>query len=463
MRIQNSKVDIIFVQPMDMFSAVPYVKSLGHVSLLRENGYTVQLIDPAPHKLSLKEVVQIIIDSEAKLLVVSAFSSTLPFAYQLTNQVFDQCPELPIVLEGYHVNADPKILNHMQVQYGLRGDSEFALLHLCNALLRHQEFNEYTDGLVVKKKNELIANKHGVLQDVNTLPLPAYEFMAHGKYFSASTNKKLMYLFTTRGCPYDCNFCASAIQRNYRHLTEDNIIHLLKYLINDLKYEWLEFMDLTFTIHKKRIIELCNRIVEENICFEWGCETRVDLIDEEVLIAMKQAGCQKITFGVESGNEQVRYKTGKKITNQQFIDAFRLCKKYDIRTMANFIIGHPGETVEQVEESISFSKKIDPFNVFFTRMVPLPDVYIYSQAVRKGEIESDIWIQYMKGKIGHPVYYTSTIPQKKIEKLYKKALLSYYVSWSTFRKYLPLFNNPKYFFKVIIVFISFTFGKPKFK
>ncbi|MCZ2393671.1 MAG: B12-binding domain-containing radical SAM protein [Chitinophagales bacterium] len=463
MKIKNSKVDIVFVQPMDMFSAVPYVKTLTHISLLRQNGYQVKLIDPAPLKLSLNNIIQLILKYDPKVLIVSAYPSTLPFAYELTNQLYQKSPNLSFVLEGYHINADPTIIKEMHIKYGLRGDSEYTLLHLCNHLIRNEELDDNISGLVIKNGKDIIDNKHAVINDINILPMPAFELMAYGKYFSASTNKKIMWIFTTRGCPYDCDFCAFAAQKSYKYLSEDNIICQLKFLVDDLKYEWLEFMDLTFTIQKKRIIQLCNRIISEKIIFDWGCETRADLVDKEILTIMKSAGCKKITFGVETGDEELRFKTGKKITNKQFLIAFNLCQELGIKTMANFIIGHPGETVEQVEESIDFSKKINSFNVFFTRMTPLPDVDIYFRAVKKGEIKPDIWVRYMKGEIEHPVYYTPSIPQKQIEKLYKKALYTYYFRWDTIKKYLPLFKDIRYFLKVIFVFSSFTFGKPKFK
>ena len=456
-------VDCLFVNPKDMLSSLPYVKTLTTISVLREAGIKVQLIDPAPEKKQVSDIFETIQAIRPSILCISAYPSTLPFAYQLCQKIrLAQIP-ITIVLEGYHVNADPTIIREMDIDYGLTGDTEFTMLALCQAVLKEEKPDESLQGLVLNLGNEVKINPPIPIKDINILPIPAYELMQIGKYYSASTNKRLMYVFTSRGCPYECNFCTIPTQRLYRYLDTEHTMAQLKYLVNDLRITWIEFMDLTFTVNRKRVLELCDAIQKQGLHFQWGCETRADLVDEVLLKAMKDAGCDKITFGVESGNEYIRAKTGKKISNQQFIEAFNLCKKLQIRTMANFIIGHPEETEAQMMDTLSFSKQIDAFNVFYTRMIPLPDVDIFIRGVKNGEIEPDIWIKYMKGEAQHPAYYPTTIDPKKMDRILKKALLSYYLRPSTVRKYLYLFKDIRYLFRTIGVFFEYTFGGPIFK
>lgn len=456
-------LDVLFINPRDLVAAVPYVKSIAHASVLREAGLKVDLIDPAPLKISHHQILEDISARGPKIIVVSAFPSTLPDAYQTIQLIRERFPDTVIVIEGYHVNADPSIILELDADYGLIGDGEFTLLDLCRSILEERDLDHAADGLAVNSNGELIVNKAAVIQDINSLPFPAYDLLPVGKYYSASTDKKIMYLFTTRGCPYDCSFCASAPQRNFRHLTIENKVDYVRRLVVDLGVEWIEFMDLTFTLSKSRTLEFCQALQDAGMRFDWGCETRADLVDEELIRAMKAAGCRKITFGVEAGNTEIRYNTGKKIDDETFLEAFDLCRKYGIKTMANFILGHPGETEDQIWESIRFAKKLKPFNVFFIRMTPLPDVAIYKDAVKNGEIEPDIWVKYMKGETGHPIYYTPTIEPERLNKLYSKAFREFYFTWYSVKNYLPLFLNMKFFLRSIGIFNRVVFGSPVFK
>ncbi len=458
-----SKLDILFINPRDLVAAVPYVKSISHAAVLRDAGFMVDMIDPAPLKITQKEIVEVIKVRQPKVICLSVFPSTLPDAFQTVQLIRKEIKEIVIVLEGYHVNASPSIIIDMNADYGLIGDSEYTMRDLCQSIFSQSTINHTSKGLAVNQNGQLIENEAAIIQDINALPIPAYDLLPIGKYYSASTDKKIMYLFTTRGCPYDCSFCASAAQRNFRHLTIENKIKYVRELVVKHDVKWIEFMDLTFTISKKRTIEFCNAIVAAKLVFDWGCETRADVIDEEIIIAMKAAGCKKITFGVEAGNQKIRYNTGKKIPDEVFIKAFNLCRKHGIRTMANFILGHPGEKESEVLESIQFAKKLKPFNAFFIRMTPLPDVEIYKNGVKNGEIDPDIWIKYMKGETEHPVYYTPSMGQKKIEQLYTKAYREFYFTWNAIRNYLPLFVNIKFLIKSIGVFNRVVFGTPLFK
>ena len=208
---------------------------------------------------------------------------------------------------------------------------------------------------------------------------------------------------------------------------------------------------------------MCDAIIASGLVFDWGCETRADKIDEDQIIKMKEAGCKKITFGVESGNERIRNLTGKRISNETFMKAFALCRKHKLKTMANFIFGHPGETLEDMRETISFAVALKPFNVLFLRMVPLPDVEVYTQGVKSGEIEPDIWIRYMRGETDHPVYYPSSIRAADMDRIFSQAYLRFYLSPFAIKNYLPFIFDFDFMRRSLSIFFRLAFGKPVFK
>lgn len=458
-----SKIDCLFINPRDLIGADAYIKLANLAGMLRTKNISAAIIEPAAANVTHAQIIHAISDDDPAIICLAAFPSTLRDAYITVNLIKSHYPTKIIVLEGYHVNADPTIIVDMGVKYGIRGDAEYSFLTFCEHVLNGQLPPDNLPGLVINNPDGLIINEPAVIRDIDALPLPAYDLLPIGKYYSASTNKTYMKFFTTRGCPYDCNFCASAPQMKYRWLSNENVIKQLDILVNKLGVEWIEFMDLTFTVSKKRTIEMCDAIIQSGLVFDWGCETRADKIDEELILKMKQAGCKKITFGVEAGNESVRFKTGKQITNEVFEKAFGLCRRHGIKTMANFIFGHPGETPANMQQTIDFARKLKPFNVLFLRMVPLPDVEIYSIGVKNGDIPTDIWVQYMKGEAEHPIYYPPNISKAQMDKLYKRAYLRFYLSPFAIKNYLPFVFDFGFMKKSLAVFWQMAFGKPVFK
>jgi anaerobic magnesium-protoporphyrin IX monomethyl ester cyclase len=458
----TNKIDCLFINPRDLIGADAYIKLANLAGVLNTKNITSEIIEPAASHISHAQIMETIRKKNPSIICVAAFPSTLHDAYVTINLIKKQFPDKTIILEGYHINADPSIVVHLGMKYGIRGDSEYSFAAFCESILKGEMPSYTLPGLVINN-GELKVNEPEVIRDIDALPLPAYDKLPIGKYYSASTNKTYMKLFTTRGCPYDCNFCASAPQMKYRWLSNDNVIKHLDTLVNKLGVQWVEFMDLTFTVSKKRTIEMCDAIIQSGITFDWGCETRADKIDEELVLKMKEAGCKKITFGVEAGSEKIRNQTGKRISNATFKTAFDMCRKHGIKTMANFIFGHPNETAEDMMETISFARELKPFNVLFLRMVPLPDVEVYAQGVKNGEVDADVWIKYMKGEIGHPIYYPSTISKSEMDRLYNRAYLRFYMSAFAFKNYLPFIFDFGFMKKSLSIFLRMAFGKPVFK
>ena len=431
--------------------------------MLRSKGIDSVIIEPTPERLTSNDIIQLIAEIEPKIICIGAFPSTLPQAYELICAIKKNFPKIVLVLEGYHVNADPSILVAMDIPWGLRGDTEFAFLELCTHVLHGQPINPSTPGLVSYRHGILKDNGPATIAELNDLPLPAYDLLSVESYYSASTNKRYMQLFTTRGCPYSCNFCANPTQMDFRYLSNERVIQHLNLLVNECGVEWVEFMDLTFTVHRKRTLSMCQAIIDSGIRFDWGCETRADLIDEELLLKMKEAGCKKITFGVEAGAEHVRFRTGKKITDLQFIKAFDLCRKHKVKTMANFIFGHPEETLSDMQKTIGFASRLRPFNAMFTRMIPMPDVEVYELGVKEGAFERDVWVRYMKSEIEHPVYVPRTVSESEMNRMYRLAYLRYYLSIRVVWNYVHLLRDPRFLWQSVNVFGRMAFGKPVFK
>ncbi len=193
-----------------------------------------------------------------------------------------------------------------------------------------------------------------------SLPTPKHELFPLEEYkYAFSREFPTAHLMTDFGCAFNCSFCPIRNDNlGFKVRPVDEIIEELKYL-KSLGVKELYFRDQTFGANKKRAIELCERMVKEDLKFSWYCFSRVDVINEELVSAMKSSGCHTIIFGIESINDKTLLDVQKRITVEKVKNAFELCKKKGIRRAATFIIGLPGETEEDIMRTVSFAKEID--------------------------------------------------------------------------------------------------------
>lgn len=311
----------------------------------------------------------------------------------------------------------------------------------------------------------LIVNNNGIsiqepayIDDLNLLPQPAYELLPLKKYYSPNTNLRTISMITSRGCPYNCIYCSKLQQTRYRSLNLNKIIKQIELLVFEHRIQWIEFVDEIFTLQRARISNLCNEIIKKQISFYWGCGTRADKVDEDLLKLMHEAGCRKIGFGIETGSENIRFADNKRITNEQIVNAVNLCRKIKIKTVCSYILGHPAETIEKMKETINFSQKLNSNFSYYFKMIPIPNSELFQRLITSGRMPQDIWKKYMLGVEPYPIYYPETVAKKEMDRLYFVAWISRYLSFRTVIGNLLTLLNPRYFLRSINAFIKLATG-----
>jgi len=199
-------------------------------------------------------------------------------------------------------------------------------------------------------------------------------------------------IFTGRGCPYFCDFCAAnsiykaqGVIKRVRYQSMDNVFVNIETLVKKYKIDGFYILDDTFTISEDRVLEFCERIKPYKIY--WGADTRVNLITPKMLKAMKNSGCLQLDFGVETGSPEMLKKVSKGITVEQITDAFRMCDEVGIRTLANILINLPGEEERHVHETEELLKKIRPTVINVSILKPYPATPIFEENVQMDHVE----------------------------------------------------------------------------
>lgn len=351
-------------------------------------------------------------------------------------------PQTKIIVGGPHPSALPReTLEEFSVfDFVVTGEGEVTLKEIVEG---NKEL-EKIEGLAYRKNGQINVNfSQNQIYSLDTIPPPAWDLYDLEKYRYICTGRRKRFRFrkkatllylpieSMRGCPYHCIFCFRINDRQVRFKSVSRVIDELKRGISEFGVNKFYFIDPTFGINKKLTIELCENIINSGInkSISWEVSSRVDVMDEELLALMKEAGCDTIGFGIESGDNNVLRKNGKNITCEKIKDTIKLCNKVGMTVGTSFILGHPFETKETIEKTIKFAKRLPVATTNFAIMVPFPGTQIRNMArdrVGGLRILTDKWDAYGK-QIGMTLDLEQ-IPQKDLMRYQTRAYWEFYLA-----------------------------------
>src|SRR6185295_18878030 len=220
----------------------------------------------------------------------------------------------------------------------------------------------------------------GNIADLDTLASPQDYFDTH-------------ILMTSRGCPWACTFCGAETTwgRGFRGNSVPYVLKALERAVSRLPVKMIQIKDDTFTTNRKRVLELCRGIRQRKIDFFWSCDTRVDVLGEELLREMRLAGCQRLSLGVESGSPEIIAQIDKKITVKQIIESTSLAKKYGIKVRYYMMLGNRGETAKTFNETLDFLKRALPHEYIFSCLSIYPGTRDFDDAEKGGWLDREVY------------------------------------------------------------------------
>ncbi len=391
----------------------------------------IKIIDCLAEELNYQQLEQKIIEFSPDVAGITTMSFTIIDGMETARLIKKINPKTKVVMGGPHVNIyGQETLNLGSVDFIVLGEGEKIFYDLVMNIDDENKLKQIA-GLFFfdKNKNLVHTGLPGLIENLDEIPLPARNLINNNNYSSVlGTNKLVTTMMTSRGCPYRCIFCDRPhLGKIFRARSADNVIAEIK---DSMKYGIREFLmyDDTFTIDRKRVIDICDKIINQKLDIIWDIRARVNTVDEELLKKLKESGCARIHYGVESGTSKILKVLNKGITLEEVEKAFALTKKAGIETLGYFMIGSPTETREDILQTIEFMKKIDPDYVHITIITPFPATNLYRMALEEKVIKSDVWREFAKNPTldFKPPIWERELGREELSALLKKAYRSFY-------------------------------------
>jgi len=410
----------LYVAPFEPPLGLAYLSAF-----LKERGFEVSLLDMQGSLMDSNELVKSIKAFAPDLIGITTMTPTVPEALRVAELARATAPGAKIVMGGVHPTLDPaSVLASVYVDYVIRGEGEFAIADLAAALslglpvdaIEGVSYKEADGRLTLKGKAPLI-------KDLNTLPMLDYEAFPIERYIEHNRHLRSIRgisMIISRGCPFQCTFCAvhETMGRTWRIKSAARVVSEIIILKERHGIEGVWFKDSIFNLDKEWVKEFCRLMIKADTGIQWQALTRVDLIDEEQIILMKQAGLTQLDLGIETGSPKSLLRLKKGITVERIKEQVALAKRH-VKAFGFFMIGIPGEQEIDVQQTFELAKELALDRWTWSIYSPLPGSELYQELIAEGKIEP-YRLEFNQVHFTEAYEGICDIPPVRLKELYKE-------------------------------------------
>lgn len=360
-------------------------------AVLERAGHTVACIDAAAELLNVAKTVERVRAFQPDVIGIGSFTVSFDTTKKLGTQLKAALPGVPIVLGSYHVTLVPEeAMSNPQFDVGVLGEGEYTMLELVEHYAGQRALADVS-GIVFRdgQGGFTYTPKRAKLRELDDLPFPARHLLPPNLYKPIPVDEHAFPKFsmiTSRGCPHACAFCQKS-RSGYRSHSATYIVDEMEHLVRDFGARDIAFVDSLFCANKKRVYAICDEIIRRGLHHEvsWTCSSRVEVVDKPLLARMKEAGCWRTRFGIESGSDRVLDFISKGITKEKIRAAITAAHEVGLRPKAFFMVGHMPDTRESILETIEFAKSLPLHDVTVQINTLLPETPQMETWEREGE------------------------------------------------------------------------------
>ena len=371
---------------------------LGYIASAARKYAEIRVIDEIVHPFTREEFRAF----DPDFVGITATTPSFNRAEKIISIIKKEKPSAKVIFGGVHVTFKPEKALNAGADIVVRGEGEEAFVEILS-----DKALEDIKGISYHRNKEIINNPdRDLIEDLDSIPMPAWEFFPMKEY-------KIMSLVSARGCPYSCAYCSASSfwQHRVRFRSPENFMTEVRALYNMGKKR-LRFMDSTFTLDRKRALEICSMIEEEGFKdFKYSIETRADHLDKELFEALRNSGCDLVCLGVDSGSQQVLDACNRKVDVEEVKMAILMAKQYGLNVRAYVTYGFPGESRENVEATVRLLRETRPQQI----LLSLATIYPGTELEGGKEIKvHPNWVEKFHGHgYGAELYFPETLERDR--------------------------------------------------
>ena len=411
----------------------------------RAAGHTVGVLDAAARELTSSETAKAAAVFRADVVGFSAATVAYLRAFEVAERVRELLPGAVRVLGGPHVSAAPiEAVAGSPFDFGVVGEGEASFCELLDVLSKGGDVSGVHGLSIPKEGGAALTKKRLPVQNLDDLPLPAYDLLGDFALYNPPPcnykKKPVANVITSRGCPGRCTFCdRSVFGRAVRFRSAESMAAEITLLVRRYGVREIAFVDDTFTLERGRIYRLFEILDARGISFPWTCMSRVNTVDRDFLRFMKEKGLWHVSFGIESGDEVILKKIGKKISLEKARQVVSWCTELKIETKGFFMLGHPGETAESMERTVREALSMDLSDIVATINTPLPGSEQYANAEDYGTLDRSDLARY---NMWAPVFVPHGLTAETLVEKHREFYRRFYLRPRIVARYLRSFVSP---------------------
>jgi anaerobic magnesium-protoporphyrin IX monomethyl ester cyclase len=440
----------------DFSNPQPSIGIAYMAAVLRERGFYPAVMDCYATQTPLKVILQKIREDMPDIIGLSCLSSSYDAITEISQAIRQHFPLVRLVGGNLHASLfAEEMLRSNVVDYILHREGDYALAELCQAM-KDEAPLETIRGLSFHRAGKIVhTEERPLIDNLDALPFPAWDMFPRKAYRSDPRTEILpgqveRQILATRGCPNACTFCSSRTQKSlgskYRMRSPVNICDEMEYMHEHYGSRVFTFMDLAFPLVKKHAMGLFHEMVKRGLPkkIKWSTECRVKPMDREIAQGMRESGCVRVNFGIESGNDEVLKSLKKNFCVEDVHQACTLMQAEKIEVDGMFMLGLPDEREDQIEDTIRLAVTLPLRYAIFNLFVPYPGSELYDVLSREGKIHFIRWADFTSygGYSGSdPVYVPKTLTKERLLQLQKKAMHRFYFNprfiWGEITRFRP--------------------------
>lgn len=410
-----------YLLPWGLMYISSYLKQQGfEVHVLNQNHY-------GPDKLA-----EILSQNSFDAVLTGGLQVHLQPVKRVVDIVKDHDPRILTIVGGPMATSHAElVIESLEIDYAVLGEGEEVAFNLLTALQGGQDVQEIL-GIAYRKNGEFVKTPEAPrIADLDALPFPDYESFEFDHYLDnyefenqmevVNPGVRMAYIAGSRDCPAKCTFCFRTMGGEYVVRSVDNVMKEIKFLIERYRVNQIELSDEIFSVNKKRVYEFCDQIEKLNI--PWTCQIRVNMINEALILRMKEAGCILISYGLESASPAILKSMQKGVRVDQIETALQATRKAKVTIQGNWIFGDPAESPQTVRETLDFNRKYRDYCIHLDVLLAYPGTPMYFDALERGLVADRIeFFETGHNEHGEPLNVTS-MSEDDYYALRKKLLL----------------------------------------